>query len=146
VNVVSPADAGFDFESDIGWLGSSNVTISNCTDDRGFNIVEFLTGPITMVNCTGFHHVTLRSANSNAPVTFVGGSMLCKRIDPVPCIKQSGGSLTFAGVSIGRMPGVDRIRQPVWDVQGGGSLAFVRSPIVTPIGSVVQPASVRFAP
>lgn len=145
VNVVSPADSGFDFESDIGGLGSSNVIISNCTDDHGFNLIQFFSGPITVANCTGFHHVSLGSLNSNAPINFVGGSLICKRADPVPCIKQNGGSLTFTGVAISRTTGTIGISEPVWDVEGKGNLSFVRSPIASPMGSVVRPASVHFS-
>ncbi len=146
VNVINPADDGFDFESDIPGVGSNNVTISNCTDEHGFNLIEFFSGPITVTNCTGFHHVTLGSLHSNAPITFVGGTMLCRRRNPVPCIKQDGGSLTFRGVSIDRMLGPGPISELAWSVQGGGSLAFIHSPVQTPFGSVLRPAQVKFTP
>jgi hypothetical protein len=143
VHVISPADAGFDFESDIPGAGSDNVSISNCTDDAGFNIAEFLAGPITVTNCSGFHHVTLRSPTSNVPVTFVGGTLTCKRINPQPCIHQFGGSLIFLRVAINRESGSDAIRDPVWSVDDGGSLDFVHSPIQDPFGTTTQAASVR---
>ncbi len=144
VNVVSPADSGFDFESDLPGLGSGDVTISNCTDDHGFNLIEYFTGPITVNDCTGFHHVSLGSPNSEAPIRFSGGTLTCKRHDPQPCIRQNGGSLTFTGVAIDRMPGTIGIKEPVWDVEGGGSLSFVDSPIQSPMGTATAPARVRF--
>jgi hypothetical protein len=144
VNVVSPADAGFDFESDLPGVGSGNVVVANCTNDRGFNMAEYFTGPIVVTNCNGFHHVTLRTVSRSA-VSFSGGNLACKRADPVPCIKQDGGSLTFNGVAVSRMPGTIGISEPVWAVASGGNLAFVHSPIASPMGTVVRPASVRFS-
>jgi len=143
VHVVSPADSGFDFESDLPGLGSDNVSISNCTDDKGFNLIEFFSGPITITNCTGFHHVSLGSPHSNAPISFVGGHLTCKRIDPQPCIRQNGGSLRFTGVTIDRMAGIDKIKEPLWSVDSGGKLVFVASQIQSAFGSVANAASVR---
>jgi hypothetical protein len=144
VNVISPADTGFDFESDLPGVGSGNVSITNCTDDHGFNLVEFLTGPITIANCSGFHHVGIRSLQSNAPIRFIGGTLSCKRNDPNPCIDQTGGSLTLTGVTVSRMTGVDRIKEPVWSVVGAGTLRFVHSPIDTPMGTVDRSSSLNF--
>ena len=144
VTVVDPADAGIDFESDLPGIGSGNVTVSNCTDDAGFNIVEFLDGPITIADCTGFHHVTLRSPQSNLPVSFVGGTLDCKRHDPQPCIHQTDGTLSFTGTTIDRMAGTIGITEPVWTVEGAASLRFVRSHIAVPFGTVALPATVAF--
>jgi hypothetical protein len=143
VNVINPADAGFDFESDLPNVGSANVSISNCTDTHGFNLIEFFSGPITITNCTSFHHVSLGSLHSNAPISFVGGHLSCKRIDPQPCIHQNGGSLRFTGVTIDRLPGVDKIRQPLWSVDNGGKLVFVESQILWGFGTVANGASVQ---
>ena len=142
VHIVSPADAGFDFESDVAGLGSANVTISNCVDDTGFNMVEYLGGPITISNCTGFHHVALASQGSDAPVTFTGGSMSCRRYNPQPCISQIGGSLTFRGVLIGRERSNGSVGVPTWRVRDRGTLVFAGSDLVTPYGSVDSTSSV----
>ena len=136
VNVINPADAGFDFESDLAGVGSDNVTISNCTDTAGFRLNEFFSGPINITGCTGFHHVSLISPTSNAPITFTGGTLLCKRAIIQPCIDQNGGSLTFVGVTIDRMPGVDKITELTWSVYNSGALSFIRSPITTPTGTI----------
>ena len=144
VNVINPADAGFDFESDLAGVGSDNVTISNCTDTAGFRLNEFFSGPINITGCTGFHHVSLISPTSNAPITFTGGTLLCKRAIIQPCIDQNGGSLTFVGVTIDRMPGVDKITELTWSVYNSGALSFIRSPITTPTGTIVRPATIRF--
>jgi len=145
VTVISPGSTGFDFESDLPGQGSGNVTISNCVNDHGFNLTEFFTGPITIANCTGFHHVTLRTSANSAPITFVGGTLSCRRADPQPCIDQTGGSLAFTGVNIARMAGVMKITQPVWSVDQAGALRFERSPIEAPFGTAVNAASVKFA-
>jgi hypothetical protein len=145
VTITNPAASGFDFESDLPGIGSSNVTISNCVDDHGFSLIEFFSGPITVINCTEFHHVTLGSLHSNAPINFVGGTLTCKRAVPTPCIKQTGGSLTFTGVTINRMPGTIKISTPTWEVTGGGSLAFMRSPISILTGYVIPPATLSFS-
>ena len=144
VNVINPADAGFDFESDLAGVGSDNVTISNCTDTAGFRLNEFFSGPINITGCTGFHHVSLISPTSNAPITFTGGTLLCKRAIIQPCIDQNGGSLTFVGVTIDRMPGVDKITELTWSVYNSGALSFIRSPITTPTGTIVRPATIKF--
>ena len=145
VNVVSPADAGFDFESDLPGVGSGNVTITNCTDTGGFNLVEDLVGPITVSNCTGFHHIGIRSLQSDTPIRFVGGTLSCKRDDPNPCIDQTGGSLTLSSVAVTRMPGTIGIKEPVWSVADGGALRFVHSAIAFPMGTVDRSSSLTFA-
>lgn len=134
VNIVSAADAGFDFESDIPWLGSGNVTITNCTNTRGFNMIEYLTGPITVVNCTGFHRVHLLGPHGTWPVNFVGGSMICRRRDPVPCIRLRGGSMTFTGVTITRQAGLWAPTTAVWAVSGAANLTLAQCPIEAPMG------------
>ena len=100
---------------------------------------------MTVTGCTGFHHVTLRSAASNAPVTFAGSGLDCKRIDPVPCIDQTGGSLTFTGGAVDRMAGVDTVPEPAWSVVGGGSLTFVHTPVQGAFGTTSGASSVQFA-
>ena len=144
LNVISPADSGIDFESDLPYQGSGNVAITNCVNEAGFNMVEYYTGPITVTNCTGFHHVTLRTDQKITPITFVGGTLTCKRAVPQPCIDVTGGSLTFTGVTIARMPGVIKISTPVWSVERAGTLRFDRSPIETGFGTVIDTASVNF--
>ncbi|MEI7858678.1 MAG: hypothetical protein WCI26_02500 [Acidimicrobiales bacterium] len=145
LNVISPAASGIDFESDLPYQGSGNVAITNCVNEAGFNMVEYYTGPITITNCTGFHHVTLRTDQKVTPITFVGGTLTCKRAVPQPCIDVTGGSLTFTGVTIARMPGVLKISTPVWSVERAGTLRFDRSPIETGFGTVLDAASVNFA-
>ena len=146
VDVISPGMSGFDFESDLPGIGSGNVAITNCTNDHGFSFVEYLTGPITVTNCTGFHHVTLGSINSDQPVTFNGGSMLCKRADPVPCIKQNGGKMRFVGTSISRMNGTIGVSTPMWSVDTGGSLTFAQTTRVLPFGVTANGATVSVQP
>jgi hypothetical protein len=144
LNVISAADAGVDFESDIPEMGSGHVSITNCVDDKGFNLVEFLSGPVTISDCSGFHHVGIRSLESDAPIRIEGGTLGCKRDDPVPCIDQTGGSLTLTGVAVTRTVGTIGIKEPVWSVIDGGNLRFVRSTVASPMGTVDSTSSVTF--
>jgi len=146
VNVVGPADSGFDFESDIPGLGAGNVTITNCTNDHGFNFVETLTGPITISSCTGFHHVHLSNTKSPGHVYVVGGLMTCKRSAVEPCIAQTGGWLTFTGVVVQRLGTAKDITAPMWSVTSGGQLRFVRSQLDTGFGSVATGGTVNVVP
>lgn len=146
VDIVSEADAGFDFESDLPNLGSGNVTISNCIDNHGFNMIEPLTGPVTVVNCTGFHRVHLGGPHGTAPVNFVGGSMSCRWRDPVPCIRLNGGSMTFTGVTIDREVGRWPPTTAVWAVRGAGNLTFAHCPIQLPMGWTADTSTVTFVP
>jgi hypothetical protein len=143
VNVVNPADSGFDFESDIPGLGAGNVTITNCTDDHGFNFVETLTGPITISGCTGFHHLHLSNTKSPGHVYVVGGLMICKRTAVEPCITQTGGWLTFTGVTVQRLGEAKTITGPMWLVTSGGQLSFVESQLQVGFGSVATSGTVK---
>lgn len=146
VNIVHPADAGFDFESDIPGLGSDHVSISNCTDTAGFNIIEFLSGPITVTNCSGFHHVSLGSQASNVQVHFYGGTMICKRLSPRPCIIQNGGILTFTGVTILREAGTWKITELMWRVGLGAHLTFIGGSMQSPFGTVDAQSKLSILP
>jgi len=146
VHVIGPAAAGFDFGSGVAGVGSSNVTMSNGSNDKGFNIVGFLARPINRTGCDDSHHVTLRSLSGNARVTISGGTFTCKRADPRPCIDQLGGSLTPQGFQVARMRGTIGIHEPVWSVSGGGSLVFVDSSVRVPIGTIDAPSTVTPTP
>jgi hypothetical protein len=137
VSISNPADAGFDFESDLSATGSGNVIINNCVDSAGFNIAETLTGPVAINNCTGFHRVTV-SESTNQPVTFTGGSMVCGRGSPMACINDNGGNLTFVQTSIGRRSGVEAIAEPMWNVRGGGTLTFTQTSLADTTGGVTS--------
>ena len=136
VNVVNPADAGFDFESDVPGLGAGNVIIANCTNDHGFNFVETLTGPITISACTGFKHLHMSNTKSPGHVSVVGGVMTCRWSGIEPCIRQTGGWLTFTGVTIQRLTGGGQTTGPMWSVESGGQLRFVESHLQVGWGSV----------
>jgi len=143
VNVVNPADSGFDFESDLPGLGAGNVTITNCTNDHGFNFVETLTGPITISACTGFHHVRLSNTKSPGHVSVVGGLMICRRTAVEPCITQTGGWLTFTGVTVQRLGESKTITGLMWSVSSGGQLRFVESQLQVGFGSVATGGTVN---
>ena len=146
VNIVSSADAGFDFESDIPWLGSDTVTISNCTNNRGFNMIEPLTGPITVTNCTGSHRINLNGPHATAQVSFTGGTMVCRRRDPVPCIRLSGGAMTLTGITMTREAGLWAPTTPIWAVSNAGKLSFVHCSIAFPMGWTADTSAMSFIP
>jgi hypothetical protein len=135
VTVTSPADSGFDFESDEAGQGSGNVVVSDCTYDHGVNLVEYLTGPITFTNCNGRSAVALGSLHSTQPVSFVGGSLQCRDRDPQACISVKGGVLSFSRVAITRANVGVNMTEPGWSVVSGGHLSLVRSPVAGPQGT-----------
>ena len=145
VDIVTPADSGFDFETDTPGLGSGYLTISNCQNDKNFNLIETFNGPVTVTDCTGFQEVRLWSPNSSSPITFQGGSMTCKRSSPQPCVSQTGGVMTFDGVTIGRLAGTGTVRTPAWGVDTDGTLDFINSPIPDPFGTATPGSTVTFS-
>jgi hypothetical protein len=134
VHVSSPWFDGFDFESDIPGMGSGNVRISDCTYDHSANLVEYLTGPITITDCAGSSAVALGSQHSDQPVRFVGGSVQCGGRDPQACITQRGGSLEFSHVTFTRRQPNVRMTELAWSVEDGGHLTLAGSPVPGPSG------------
>jgi hypothetical protein len=141
VNVVSTADTGWDFESDLNGVGSANVTINNAQDQKGIHIVEALQGPITFNNCQCERHVHMKhdAATSGQLVSFNGGSLELNRNtatgDNVAGIVIDGpGRIAFNGVKITRMPGSDAPKGPAISVTNGGNLTLVGSPLPAPTG------------
>ena len=142
VNVVSTADAGWDFESDLANVGSANVTINDAHNQKGIHIIEALQGPITFNNCQCEAHVHLMNdaAASGQMVTFNGGSYELNRNtatgDNVAGIVVAGhGRMTFNHVLITRMPGSDAPSGPAMSVTGGGHLTLVDAPLPAPVGT-----------
>ena len=143
VQIISPADSGFDFESDLPKLGSGNVTVTGCTYQHGVNMVELLTGPVSFHNCTGTSFVTLGSPESPQPVTFTGGSLACFEADPHPCITQRGGNLTFSHMAVNRHKLGVRTTEPIWSVTMDGHLTFDTTSVEVPFGTVASGSTLQ---
>lgn len=144
VHVLSPADAGFDFESDEARIGSGDVSISDCTYQHGVNLTEYFTGPVTLTNCTGATNVALVSL-SMQPITFVGGQLACQDWNPHTCIRQKGGNLTFSHTTIVRRNPDRTFKEGAWSVVDGGQLTFVDTSIQGSFGWRDASSSVTFA-
>ena len=141
VNLVSAADAGWDFESDLANVGSGNVTINNAHDQKGIHIIEALQGPITFNDCQCEQHVHMLNdaAASGQLVTFNGGSYELDRDTDTGCnvagIMIAGpGRMDFNDVDITRMPGEWAPQGPAISVTDGGHLTLVNSPLPAPVG------------
>ena len=153
VNVVSSADTGWDFESDLNGVGSANLTINNAHDQKGIHFVEALEGPITFNNCQCVRHVHMKNdaAQSGQPVTFNGGSLELDRNtdtgDNVAGIVIDGpGRIAFNNVEITRMPGSFAPNGPAISVTKGGHLTLVGSPLPAPIGNHDRKSAVTVEP
>jgi hypothetical protein len=146
VHVISPWFDGFDFESDIPGMGSGHVQISDCTYDHSANLVEYLTGPITISDCAGSSAVALGSEHSDQPVRFVGGSVQCGGRDPQACITQRGGSLEFSHVTFTRRQPNVRMTELAWSVEDGGHLTLAGSPVPGPTGRTDPLSTVTITP
>ena len=134
IHIVHPADAGFDFESDEPGLGSGNVAISNCTYDHGLNLIEHLTGPLSLTDCSGSSSVLILDRESDQPVTFTGGSLKCLVRSPRPCVHQSGGILTLSHMALTRIRSNEVMTEPAWSVVNGGHLSLVDVTVDGPMG------------
>jgi hypothetical protein len=103
VDIESGPAAGWDFESDLPNVGSSNVTVNNASGGKGVRLIEALHGPITFNNSNFSGHVILsdRAALSGQPLTFTGGTILLPRSghpkgpDPAGITVMGPGHATF---------------------------------------------------
>jgi hypothetical protein len=146
VNIVSPASDGFDFESDVPALGSGNITITDCTYQHGFNVIEPLTGPLTVTGCTGATWVQILDANSNQPVTFSGGTLACEVRAPIPCILLHGGRLTLSDMAITRRPSPEVPTERAWSLVDGAHLWLVGTTVAGPTGTADTTSLVTVLP
>ena len=140
VNLVSSAQSGWDFESDLPKVGSGNVTINNSKDLKGVHIIEALQGPITFNNCVSEQHVHLigAAAASGQTVTFNGGSIELARNtatgDNVAGIVVAGpGRMVINHVNVTRTSGSEKPKGPAVSVTGGGHLIVIDSPLPPPV-------------
>jgi hypothetical protein len=153
VNVVSTADTGWDFESDLAHIGSGNVTINNAHNQKGIHIIEALQGPITFNDCQCERHVHMLddAAASGQLVTFNGGSYELDRDTDTGCnvsgIRIAGpGRMVFNDVDITRMPGEETPKGPAISVTDGGHLTLIDSPLPAPVGGPDATSTVTIEP
>jgi hypothetical protein len=143
VNIVSSADTGWDFESDIVGVGPSNVTINNPTG-KGVRIIETLNGPLTFnnVNLSGNVSVTNSAAASGQPVTFNKGNIQLKDVyngtPPAGIWVNGPGNLTFNNLTITREAPATPAKPILglaWLATKGAHLTFNNTTVATPNGT-----------
>ncbi|MGO8872098.1 MAG: hypothetical protein ACLQPH_11980 [Acidimicrobiales bacterium] len=140
VDIVSAADNGWDFESDLPNVGTGDITITHSTWSHGVNMIEPLTGPVTFDHDTGSGHFILDDALSDQPVSVLDSTLYVPpddHGDPPAGITQRGGQLTFTHATIGRTPSDKAPTGPAWSVTDGGHLTFDHSPVTAPLGTSV---------
>lgn len=154
LNVVSTADTGLDFESDVG-VGSGGVSVANSSIHKGVYFQEPLQAPIAFTNDAITGHVVDRAgaaSASSAGATFSEGSLTVARhisgTPPGGIWINGPGSLSFTNVPIGRPPGVEAVTGLPWVVVNGGHLSLAQSPLTpsTPIGVNDAASTVSITP
>jgi hypothetical protein len=150
VTVVSSADTGWDFESDLANVGSADVTVNNAHDLKGVHIIEALQGPIVFNNCHLQKHIQLldAAAASGQAVSFNRGSIeLARNTDTgnnVAGIEVAGpGRMVIDHVLVSRSAGSYAPHGPAISVTGGGRLLLIDSPLPPPVGGHSRNSIVR---
>jgi hypothetical protein len=151
VNIVSSADTGWDFESDLPGVGSGYVTVNHPTG-KGGRLVESLSGPVTFndVNLQGGLIVINDAAASQQQVTINRGNLYLKRtyngVPPAGLWLNGPGFLTLNQVTVGRQDGSAPAHGPAWLVTGGGHLTLNQSPVTPPLGTNDASSTVTITP
>jgi hypothetical protein len=153
VNLVSAADVGWDFESDLAHVGSGNVTINDAHNQKGIRFVEDLQGPITFNDCQCVRHIHMLNdaALSGQLVTFSGGTLVLNRDTDTGCnvsgIRIAGpGRMEFENMVITRNWGLWAIKGPAISVTDGGHLTMINSPLPAPVGGADATSTVTIEP
>lgn len=147
VTCIDNGRAAIDFESDSPSSGSGNVTISHCSSGS-IHFLEYLTGPMTVENCTGVNDLMIASTHMAYPltVTVADTAVTCQRRSPTPCILQKGGTVVLRNDLIGRKPGRQPATDPALSVTEGGTMT-VQGTYVSPlVGGADSSAYLRFSP
>jgi hypothetical protein len=135
VHIVSPADSGFDFESDITNLGSGDVSINDCTYQHGLNVVEPLKGPLALTNCSGGSYLWIQDGRTKEPVSLSGGTLRCEVRSPVPCIILAGGRLTLSHMAVTRHATKEVMTERAWHIFNGAVLSLIDTSVAGPLGT-----------
>jgi hypothetical protein len=144
INISDPDFDGFDFESDIPNLGSGYVAITNCTYQKGINLVEPLYGPLSVTDCAGGSWAYLLDGKTDEPITFTDDTMRCENRAPISCIRLGGGQATISHSAITRIkePPNLKVTEPAWWVFGTGHLTLDHTSVAGPTGSHASTARV----
>jgi hypothetical protein len=135
VDIVSSADTGWDYESDIANVGSGNITVNHASG-KGVLMSGFLSGPITYNDpaISGYVVLINSAAASGQQVVFNGGTILLRNTfhgrPPAGMWVRGPGNLSFMGVTIGRRPSERPLTDPAWSVTEGGHLTLFKSPVL----------------
>ena len=144
VRVVSSADSGIDFESDLAHVGAGNVTITNSTFRGGsgstaINMIEYLSGPVAFVDCTLLGHIVVADPQSSFPVTITSGTIHVPAYDPgtprAGIFVNTGGTLVITNVPISLLPHSGTPTGRVWMALRPANLTFNHSSIAGPPGT-----------
>jgi hypothetical protein len=149
ITITGSADRSWDFESDLRRVGTGDMTVTNCTFNKGLEIEDYLTGPLTFNNCSGSAHIHVGSEHSQQPITFNGGTILLRPDDhgtPPGGITMNGGNLIFNGTKIGHLPSTRPPTGPAWVVLDGAHLTFNHSSIDPPLGVRDSTSTVTVSP
>jgi hypothetical protein len=136
VDIVSTADAAWDFESDVHVVGTGGITISDSTWKGRVNVIESLTGPLAFERDSSSGSFLL-DENSDQPVTVDHSTLLLPANDwgdPKAGIVDHGGQLTFSHDVLGREAWKKAPTGPAWLVSAG-HLSFIDTTVAAPLGS-----------
>ena len=105
IDIVSTADDGLDFESDVGSIGDGTLTFDDVTT-KTINIIETIHSVTFTKTSTRGRFIDQGGVRS---VVDYSGSFLCQRAAPIPgCVTVEGGTLNLApGTTFAHVPGKD---------------------------------------
>jgi hypothetical protein len=149
VTIVSVADNGWDFESDLPAVGTGPMTITNSSWVGGINMIEPITGPITFSHDSGSGKFILKDPGGTQLVSVRDSTLLLPANAtgyPPAAILQSGGRLTFLHDVLGRKPSRRPATGPAWLVTGGGQLTIAECSVTGPLGSATGSSRVTIVP
>jgi hypothetical protein len=118
IDIVSTADDGLDFESDVASIGDGALTFDDVTT-KTINIIETVHSVTFTNTSTRGRFIDQGGVRS---VVYYSGSFLCQRAAPVPaCVIVKGGTLNLAaGTRFARVPGKTKPTEPYTATQGSG--------------------------
>jgi hypothetical protein len=144
---IDSARTAINFESDVPLNGAGNLIIANC-NVRRINIIEYVSGPIDVDNCTGLLGMLIhrRGIILPATVTVSNTTFACHRDSPIPCIDQLGGKVVLDHDTIGREAGATATTTPALAVTGHASMSVVDSTITPVVGTADSTSTLTITP
>lgn len=150
VDVLSSAHSAWDFESDLPFVGSGDVVVTDAVGGGGVRMIEWLSGPVTFntPDLTGGVSLIDEAAQSGQSVSFNGGALLVRDtfhgIPPAGIWVKGPGNLQFTDATIGRRPSAQTPTGPAWLALDGAHLTFDGGSIVPPLGGNDASSTVVF--